>query len=608
MKAVNPMKPHSRQRQEARKTRTARPKARPDRRARDLSLFNELGELVAEHPDLSSVLKVGMRNLARLADVPNVFVMLLDEESQQLRMRASSIEDPSVLEVAIPIAASSAATAAVHRRAPVVIGDVATDSRVAQLLAKRFGHRALIALPLIARGQVIGTVILGETRRTRRFTKDEVDRAVAVGNQLATAIANARLYEEERRRVEDLGLLLELGRAVTASLDLEEILVLSARSVARMLDASHAFVWLLDPERHELRGAATSAEEHRAPFLAARLSLNETSLAVRAILERTAIRAADAHRSKDVNQALRDRFGMKSLVAVPLLVREEAVGAVMIGDDSRVRSWTEAELERATLVARQVAVAVANARLFEDLKRSYDELRRTQEELVKRERLAALGELSAVMAHEVRNPLGVIFNSLTSLRRVVSPEGEGQMLLDIVGEEADRLNRIVSDLLDFARPVEVSLQPGSLQAVIASAVDAARPTANASGVTVEVLVHGSLPEVSLDARMVRQALLNLLLNAVQAMPRGGTIEVRATRCETETKPCIQLDVTDTGSGVAPGCTARLFQPFFTTKASGTGLGLAVVKRIVDAHRGEISFRSDPGQGTTFTVRLPAAES
>ena len=121
-----------------------------------------------------------------------------------------------------------------------------------------------------------------------------------------------------------------------------------------------------------------------------------------------------------------------------------------------------------------MAVAVANARLYEDLKRSYQELARTQEELVKRERLAALGELAAVVAHEVRNPLGAIFNSLRSLDRALKPEGDAAMLLGIVGEEADRLNRIVGDLLDFARPSEPALQPEPLGAVLASVKAAER--------------------------------------------------------------------------------------------------------------------------------------
>jgi signal transduction histidine kinase len=254
--------------------------------------------------------------------------------------------------------------------------------------------------------------------------------------------------------------------------------------------------------------------------------------------------------------------------------------------------------------AAQVGTAIDHARLFEDLKISYDALALTQEELLKRERLAALGELSAVVAHEVRNPLGVIFNSLSSLKRVLHPRGDAATLLDIVGEEADRLNRIVGDLLDFARPREPSLQPEDIRAVLNSAVVAARPMAGASGIRLEVRVKEPLSKVPVDGSMLRQALLNLLINAIQAMPGGGTVSLQACEEREGSIAHARIDVVDSGPGVAPEIAQRIFQPFFTTKASGTGLGLAVVRRIIEAHRGEILLESAPGAGARFILRLP----
>jgi signal transduction histidine kinase len=250
----------------------------------------------------------------------------------------------------------------------------------------------------------------------------------------------------------------------------------------------------------------------------------------------------------------------------------------------------------------------ANARLFEDLRRSYAELARTQEELVKRERLAALGELSAVVAHEVRNPLGVIFNAMGPLRRLLQPTGDARMLLDIVGEEADRLNRIVADLLDFSRPPVPSLERESLAALLEDLLDAVRNDPSSRGVTIVAELSPALPPVRIDARMIRQALLNVVQNAIQAMPRGGTVRISAHREEAAGVPWATVVVADEGPGVPPELAAQIFQPFFTTKATGTGLGLAVVKRIVEDHRGRIELGSPPGGGTTFTVRLPIHEA
>jgi signal transduction histidine kinase len=244
-------------------------------------------------------------------------------------------------------------------------------------------------------------------------------------------------------------------------------------------------------------------------------------------------------------------------------------------------------------------------RLYGDLKTSYDELARTQQELVRHERLAALGELAAVMAHEVRNPLGVIFNSLTTLKRLLRPSGDAEMLLNMVGEEADRLNRIVGDLLDFVRPYELVKKLMAVEPIISSAVDAAAQSTLNSNVRVLTEFPRELPAFPLDSHLLKQALVNLIVNAAQAMPKGGTVTVRATVESQGGVPWLTVQVRDEGVGLTQRATAKMFQPFFTTKATGTGLGLAVVKRIVDAHLGEVSAKAnEDGEGTTFTVRFP----
>jgi signal transduction histidine kinase len=315
------------------------------------------------------------------------------------------------------------------------------------------------------------------------------------------------------------------------------------------------------------------------------------------------VRVTHAMTSQQLHQPLRHLFGLRSVLVLPLLHRDSAIGAISLADTRKERNWTDSEVEKATVIARQLAVALANARLFVDLRQSYDDLARTQAELVKRERLAALGELAAVVAHEVRNPLGVIFNSISSLRRQGLPGADSEMLLGIVGEEADRLNRIVGDLLDFSRPHEPELRLVPLPPLLTGVRDALQTQSGAS-VTIAVEVQEGLPHLRVDGRMLRQALLNLMLNGIQAMPKGGALTVQAARAEHGGRPGVGIEIRDTGPGIAAGIVQRIFEPFYTTKATGTGLGLAVVKRIVDGHRGEISVRSHPGQGTIFTVWLP----
>jgi signal transduction histidine kinase len=206
----------------------------------------------------------------------------------------------------------------------------------------------------------------------------------------------------------------------------------------------------------------------------------------------------------------------------------------------------------------------------------------------------------------VRNPLGVIFNSLGSLRRLLKPSGDVALLLDIVGEEADRLNRMVADLLDYSRPMQPTLQPVTLEPLLREALDGARRQLGLLSDSAEARL--AVPEdlsVRGDSRLLRQALVNLFLNSYQAMPRGGQIGVRAQRGELAGKPVAEVILTDSGPGIPAEVGPRVFLPFFTTKATGTGLGLAVVKRIVESHGGTIEV-GQPPSGAEFRLRLPLA--
>jgi signal transduction histidine kinase len=181
------------------------------------------------------------------------------------------------------------------------------------------------------------------------------------------------------------------------------------------------------------------------------------------------------------------------------------------------------------------------------------------------------------------------------------------MLVDIFDEEARRINHIVGDLLDFARPVAPALHPGAIGQVLDEAIDAAltQVAHDAAPITVERQFDGSLTAVPFDARLLRQAVVNLVLNAMQAMPDGGTLRVRARPEPSEGGDMVSIEVTDTGAGMSEEILARIFEPFFTTRAMGTGLGLAVVRRIVEGHRGDIIVRSRVGEGTSFAIRIPA---
>jgi two-component system sensor histidine kinase HydH len=233
---------------------------------------------------------------------------------------------------------------------------------------------------------------------------------------------------------------------------------------------------------------------------------------------------------------------------------------------------------------------------------SAKELEAAHLELVKKERLAALGELAAVVAHEVRNPLAVVFNATAGLRKTTPGSPDHDALLAIVQEEAERLRDIVSDLLEFARPRPPVLASVPFDEVVRGAVDTARNVAGASTTDVVVDDAVDIGRVTCDDRLVHQAVVNLVTNALQTNGRRGPVRIGIR--EDLTLRTIAVRVVDDGPGVSDEVRDRIFTPFFSTRPKGTGLGLTVVRRCADAHGGDVVVSSTPGGGATFELHLP----
>ena len=243
-------------------------------------------------------------------------------------------------------------------------------------------------------------------------------------------------------------------------------------------------------------------------------------------------------------------------------------------------------------------------KLAVELKKSLEALDQAQLRLVARERLAALGELAAVVAHEVRNPLGSIFNALTQMKKQAAPEPMG-LLTGIIDEEASRLDQMVRSLLSYARPFHPHLVAEPLEPILSEALNASiRAQSDPCPVKTRIEVSPSLGPVMVDSQLLRMALTNIFDNALQAMPSGGELTVVAAPEARDGKNWAEVQVRDTGRGIRAEVLPRIFEPFFTTRAAGTGLGLAVVRRVVEAHQGAVVALSQPGEGATFALYLP----
>ena len=248
--------------------------------------------------------------------------------------------------------------------------------------------------------------------------------------------------------------------------------------------------------------------------------------------------------------------------------------------------------------------------LSETLSEANRNLKLAQEEAQRAERLAALGQLSAGLAHEIRNPLGVIKGSAEILAQKLGRKADelAKELAGYIYTEVNRVSALVSRFLDFARPSQLNLTPGDLTHVVERSLKAVSDTGACTRAKVHRDFIPGLPLVMLDQDLSDQVFTNLLMNACEAMgEQGGELWIRVRAADDKNREAgVVVEIEDSGPGVAPEMKEQIFNPFVTTKKSGVGLGLAIVSKIVDAHGGSVKLISEPGYGACFRVTFPAA--
>jgi len=285
-------------------------------------------------------------------------------------------------------------------------------------------------------------------------------------------------------------------------------------------------------------------------------------------------------------------------VSLPLISKGQLVGMLNLGYKFNKDIYSHEDIELLSTLANQTAIAIENARLYEDLKRSKSYIRRA-------DRLASLGTLTAGLAHEIRNPL-VAIKTLTQLLpdRLEDEEFRDQFL-KIAAGEVDRISSLVNELLDFARPSDPKLEFEDINTILDGMILLVSTETKKRQIDILRSYTSDLPPVQIDREQIKQVFLNVLLNAIQATPENGKITVKTRSfIKPGGEPYIQVECTDTGCGIPPEHIEEIFNPFFTTKSTGSGLGLSISHQIIQDHRGYIDVESQWGRGSSFFINLP----
>lgn len=420
--------------------------------------------------------------------------------------------------------------------------------------------------------------------------------------------ARERLEAQSTR----LATLSGVARALASGLELSEVLDHTVRAIHQLLAAASIRIYILEPGGQWLRLAAwrgaSEAFIHKEQFQRRRVGdglLGKAALTRKAIVVDNFLRADDPYVEDIVKE------GLVSSVYIPLISKERTVGVLCVSSYRELR-FSEDFVEFLSAVGNQIGVAIENANLYEELKTAYQELRQTQEQVIRTEKLISLGKLAATIAHEINNPLSVVLTYIKLMKNMIkkgtfTPKrlSDISRFLGTMESETARCGEIVRNLLAFARHSSMKAEPHRIEEIIDRTVALIAHDLQMKEMNLVCSCEEGLPSVRCDFRQIQQALLNLFINATEAMEKGGTLTVMAQRAPKE--GFVEVVVSDTGCGIPEEHLGQIFEPFFTTKedSKGVGLGLAVVYGIISRHGGDIQVESTVGRGTTFRVLLPA---
>lgn len=308
----------------------------------------------------------------------------------------------------------------------------------------------------------------------------------------------------------------------------------------------------------------------------------------------------------------------RSVLCLPMQTDSETIGVLSVGSQMP-NSFSEADKQLLQVLADRAAVAIQNARLYETERKQHQQLQQYHLQLVQAEKMAALGRLIASIAHEINNPLQSIQGGLAMSKKALQKEVHVEKLtsyLELVDSEIDRIATMMHRLRDFYRPAHTDLEPTDLHAVLANVLDLAQPQFERQKIILEREFCDCLSLVRSNPDHLKQLFLNLVLNAIDAMSEGGRLSVRTAIDNLSADeqldgdgqtPAIRVDFTDTGCGISAEELPHLFEPFYTTKDDGSGLGLPISYSLATGYNGRLLVNSQVGQGTTFTVLLPLVE-
>jgi signal transduction histidine kinase len=569
--------------------------ARLTKRHERLQLLYQVSNVIHSTLDSQEALQLIVSEAVRLMNASSGSVVLINPTSGFLEISASQNLPGAARKIKLRVGEGVTGWVARHGK-PARVGDVTQDPRY---IAARRGVKSELAVPLEVNGETRG-VINVDSDRVDAFSAEDQSLLEQLAVQAAKVIHNTWLYEQLRLKVHLFESLSSVSRTINSTLNLDEALRVITREACELMRARMCSLMMLDESREwlDLRASyGASATYIKKP----RLNVEESLLGVVARRKKPMQVANVQTSSRYQNVEVARQEGLVSLLSVPLLFAGQPIGTLNVYT-GRPYNFSNEEIRILSALAELSAIAIEKARLYE---RIVD----VEEQLRQNEKLSALGLLAAEVAHEIRNPLTVmklLYHSLDLKFPASDPRAKDTRIIEA---KIEHLNKIVEQILDFARTTEPKLAPVNLNELIDELGLLVRHKLANQNVRLVRDLQPDLPLILGDAPQLEQAFLNLILNAAEAMPDGGTLTIKSHEIHlprTSALPThVAMEFKDTGKGMSAELQKRAFTAVLsTTKAKGTGLGLAIVGRIIETHRGNVQIKSKVGRGTSIIIALP----
>ena len=523
---------------------------------------------------------------------------------------------------------------------------------VTDLIAQEDIPPSYISVPLLFESRHMGTLTFfgkaGEGVSPTNYNEEERELVFNLATLMANALesgANYRktvlLAQKNEDKVRELLLLYRVGKIMLSTIKLDELisLVLSALTAGPAPYFDRAMLYLIDEKRQNIEGKFGLTRENvgdgvllhgedeecswchggelreivarqaASPFCVAvrnsRLPLDPLkNICSQAVMEKRVIHVTDITREEIIDQNLVKQYGGSEFVAAPLIAKDQVIGILLVDNALSFKGVGEDEIRFLKLFTHQAGTAIENSILYNRLEAANQELGDAQERLIQGERLAAIGEMAANIAHEVKGPLVSIGGFARRLYRKALPESDEWRCSDTIVREVSRLENLLTDILSYSRKSTICFTSCSLVDIVEECLALVAPLFQENRISIIKEIDKGIPHFLGDSEQLKQVFLNLFMNALEAIKGEGEIKVTVHTTLLHGGSAVAVVISDSGKGIPPEILQNIFSPFFTTKATGTGLGLPIVHRIITNHLGTIEAGAGPAGGAVFTVTLP----